>query len=192
MDKTLIKTLADLVRLSAEEFGNKAYIKEKSGTNIVEYSHAKLYSDSLKIASYIKSVFGDEKVHAAIIGPSSSMYLAAYFGTIVGGNVTVPLDAQLQAKDITDLVNRADVNLFFYDTRYAAMIPVLKENCPQIKSFVALHDTEGAQITISSIVAQYPEAATVEIDPASLASIVYTATPFRWILRPITPCTAIF
>lgn len=175
MDKTKIKTLADLVRLSAEEFGTKAYIKEKSGQDITEYSHAKLYSDSRRIASYIKAVFGSDKVHAAIIGPSSSMYLAAYFGTILGGNVTVPLDAQLQAEDITDLVNRADVNLFFYDTRYASMISVLKESCPQIKAFVALHDAEGAEVTLSTITNKYPEAEAVEIDPSSLASIVYTS-----------------
>ncbi len=175
MDKALIKTLADLVRLSAEEFGDKAYIKEKTGKDIAEYSHAKLYSDARKIASYIKSVFGDEKVHAAIIGPSSSMYLAAYFGTILGGNVTVPLDAQLQAEDITDLVNRADVNLFFYDTRYATMIEHLKANCPQVKAFVALHDAEDALVTIASITNEYPEAEPIEIDPSSLASIVYTS-----------------
>ncbi|MBQ8540329.1 MAG: AMP-binding protein [Clostridia bacterium] len=175
MDKTKIKTLADLVRLSAEEFGDKAYIKEKAGTEIVEYSHAKLYSDARKIAYYIKSVYEGEKVHAAIIGPSSSMYLAAYFGTIVGGNVTVPLDAQLQAEDITDLVNRADVNLFFYDTRYAAMIPHLKENCPQVKAFVALHEAEGAEITIAEITEKFSKAEPVEIDPSSLASIVYTS-----------------
>ncbi|MBQ7875851.1 MAG: AMP-binding protein [Clostridia bacterium] len=175
MDKSLIKTLSDLVRLSAEEFGDKAYIKEKSGKDIVEYSHAKLYSDARKIASYIKSVFGNEKVHAAIIGPSSSMYLAAYFGTIVGGNVTVPLDAQLQAEDIADLVNRADVNLFFYDTRYAAMVPYLKNACPQVKAFVALHDVSDAEATLSSIISEYPEAEPIEIDPSSLASIVYTS-----------------
>ncbi|MBQ6795896.1 MAG: AMP-binding protein [Clostridia bacterium] len=175
MDKATVKTLADLVRLSAEEFGTKAYIKEKAGKDIVEYSHIKLYSDARRIASYIKSVYGDDKVHAAIIGPSSAMYLAAYFGTIVGGNVTVPLDAQLQANDITDLVNRADVNLFFYDTRYAAMIPALKEGCPQVKAFVALHDAEGAETTLDAIINEYPETEPTQIDPSSLASIVYTS-----------------
>lgn len=175
MDKALIKTLADLVRLSAEEFGDKAFIKEKAGNDISEYSHAKLYSDSRRIAAYIKSVFGNEKVHAAIIGPSSSAYLAAYFGTIVGGNVTVPLDAQLQVEDISDLVNRADVNLFFYDTRYGAMIPALKESCPQVKAYVALHNVEGADVQLTDIVSKYPEAEEVEISPDSLASIVYTS-----------------
>lgn len=175
MDKTKLKTLVDLVRLSAEEFGTKAYIKEKAGSDITEYSHAKLYSDSLKLASFTKELFGDEKVHAAIIGTSSSMYLAAYFGTIVGGNVTVPLDAQLQAPDIIDLVNRADVNLFFYDSRFLPMVPALKANCPQVKAFVSLQDSEGVDNSVPQITAKYVEAEPCEVDPSSLASIVYTS-----------------
>ena len=53
MNKALNNTLQDLVRLAAEEYGDKTYIREKAGKDTVDHSFAKLYSDSRKIASYL-------------------------------------------------------------------------------------------------------------------------------------------
>lgn len=40
-------------------------------------------------------------------------------GTVNGGNVAVPLDAQLPAEDICDLLIRADVTTLVYDENKA-------------------------------------------------------------------------
>ncbi len=175
MNKELLLTLQDLVRLAAEEYGSKAYIKEKAGTEIVEKSFSDLYDNARRISSYLSEVLGGEKAHAAVIGPTSYNYLAAYFGTVINGNVTVPLDAQLACDDICDLINRADVNAFFFDKRYEAMIPAIKENCPQIKAFVSLQPVDCADISVSEIVEKYAPEELREVKGSDLASIVYTS-----------------
>jgi len=175
MNKELLKTLQDLVRLAAEEYGDKAYIKEKAGTAIVEKSFNDLYDNSRRIASCLTEKLGGEKVHAAVIGPTSYAYLAAYFGTVINGNVTVPLDAQLACDDICELMNRADVNVFFFDKRYEPMIAAVKENCPQIKAYISLQPADCADISISEIVEKYQPAELKNVAQSDLASIVYTS-----------------
>ena len=175
MDKTLLITLQDLIRKAAEEYGTKTFIKEKSGSDIVEKSFVDLYDDSRKVASYLKEEIPGEKVHAAIIGATSYHYLVAYFGAIVGGNVTVPLDAQLSCEDICELMDRADVNAFFFDKRYEPMIDAIREACPNIKVLVALHEAEGADSSIAAITATYPFAELPMVSESDLASIVYTS-----------------
>ena len=175
MDKTKVKSLQDLVRLAAEEYGDHPFIKEKAGKDVVEKSFNQFFSDTRKVASFLLEAMGGEKIHAATIGPTSYAYLVGYFGTIMGGNVTVPLDAQLACEDICDLMNRADVNVFFYDARYAAMLPAIKINCPALKTYVALQPHDGAENVLTEILEKYDEAQLYNIPSESLASIVYTS-----------------
>lgn len=175
MDKTSAKTLQDLIRLAAEEY-DKPYIKEKSGTEILEHSFKEMYLDAKKIAAYLNEAFNGEKVHGAIIGPSGYAYMATYFGLVSAGNVAVPLDAQLSASDLTDLINRADVNAFFFDTRYVSMLSEIKASCPGIKVFVALHSVEGAEISLDEILEKHaPMEKLPSVSPSDLASIIYTS-----------------
>ncbi len=175
MDKNSIRTLQDLARHANDSFGNLPFIKEKNGKEIAETSFGKFFDSSRRVASYLAETLGGEKVHASVIGLTCSAYLIAYFGTVMNGNVTVPLDAQLSAEDITDLVDRADVNVFFFDKRYEPIIPAVKAGCPKIKVFVCLQQCDAADTSISEITEKYAPAELVSVDEKQLASIVYTS-----------------
>ncbi len=175
MDKTSIKNLQDLIRHAKESFGSLPFIKEKNGIEIAETSFEKFYDNSRRVASYLLEALDGNKVHASIIGPSCSAYLAAYFGTVINGNVTVPLDAQLSSDDIIDLVDRADVNVFFFDKKYESVIPDIKANCSKIKAYVCFQQSEAADISIEEITEKYSPAELIPFDEQQLASIVYTS-----------------
>lgn len=175
MDKTAIKTLQDLVKHAAESFGANAFIKEKDGKEIAETSFEKFFENSRRVSKYLEKVLGGEKVHASIIGLTCSQYLTAYFGTVMNGNVTVPLDAQLAPADIIDLVDRADVNVFFFDKRYEPMLPAIKESCPKIKAYVSLQASDSADTNIAEILEKYAPAELKTFSDEELASIVYTS-----------------
>lgn len=175
MEKNAIKTLQDLVRHGAESFGDLEFIREKAGKEIIDTSFAKFFENSRRVASFLAEKLEGKKVHSAIIGVTSSAYLTAYFGTVLNGNVTVPLDAQLGVEDICDLINRADVNVFFFDKRYEPMLPAIKANCGGIKEYVSLQPCDSVEQNISGIIASYPVAELVPFSDKELASIVYTS-----------------
>lgn len=174
MNRDTVKNLRDLIERAAVLYGDKTYIKEKAGKDVVEKSFNDMMNDSKRISNYLASN-NDGKVHAAVIGPTSYAYLISYFGTVSGANVIVPLDAQLPCPEICELLQRADVSVFFYDGRYAPMLPAIKAACPGVKTYVCLQEAEEGE-NVPAILEKYEPAAELpEITPDTLASIVYTS-----------------
>lgn len=168
MDKSKIKTLQDLLRESANEYGDRTFLKEKKGKDISEKSFKELYEDSCRLAGYLRSKY-DGVIHTAVIGGSSYAWLVSYFGTVCGGNACVPLDAQLLCGDMCELLNRADVTVFMYDEKYKDMISEVREKCPNVKEFIAF-DNELPKILAENEPAMLPN-----VSPDALASISYTS-----------------
>lgn len=169
------KTLKDLVFNAANEFGDREYIIEKDGGKTKSLSYKKLFENAGKISSYVDSKKTSDTVHAAVIGPTCSKYIECYFGTVLGKNVIVPIDAQLSPEDICSLLNRSDSEMLFFDARFAQIIPLVKKSCEKVKSFVSFTESESADTYVEKITGEYPEAGNCGISPDDLASIVYTS-----------------
>ncbi len=174
MNRDTVKNLRDLIERAAALYGDKTFVKEKAGKEVVEKSFNDMVNDSKRISNFLLSE-NEGTIHAAVIGPTSYAYLISYFGTVSAGNVIVPLDAQLPCPDICELLQRADVSVFFYDGRYAPMLPAIKAACPAVKTYVCLQATDEGE-NVPAILAKYQPASDLpEITPESLASIVYTS-----------------
>ena len=171
MERANIFTLCDLVKSAAAEHGDHTFIREKQGKEIADKSYAQFYDDVRKVNAFLKN---KGKLHTAVIGPTSYNYLVSWFGTVIGGNVIVPLDAQLACEDICDLMRRADVSVFFYDSRFEAMLPQIKEECPEIDTFICIGESESEQ-TLASILENGEMADAADVKPSDLAAIVYTS-----------------
>lgn len=99
----------------------------------------KNYEDCKRLNGFLKPM---GRLHAAVIGATSYNYIVSWFGTSLGGNTVVPLDAQLVCEDICELLNRADVSVFFYDPRFSEMLDKIKAACPAIHTYICLGETE--------------------------------------------------
>lgn len=174
MNKTTIKTLRDLMTRSAELYTDMIFVKEKAGKEISEKTFQDMCHDSLSISNYLLSEL-NEDIHAAVIGPTSYAYLVSYFGTVSTGNVMVPLDALLPCPDLCELLQRADVNVFFYDAKYLPMLDAIKAACPKITTYICLQECENG-LSIPALLSKYEPATKLpEITPDTLAAIVYTS-----------------
>lgn len=169
MDKQTIKTLQDLVAASAKEYGDKIFVKEVCGKEIAEHSFAAFCEDVQRMTAFINARRTGDTLHAAVIGASSYAWLVSYFGTVCGGNAAVPLDAQLGCADICELLNRSDTQIFFYDSRYAPMIPQIKESCPAVTTYVSFGE-DFDEILASETPQAFPS-----VSPQALAAISYTS-----------------
>lgn len=169
MNKSNIKTLQELVNASADEYGNRVFVKEKCGKDIVEKTFIQFREDVKKAMAYVNTFRNGEPIHCAVAGASSYAWIVSYFGTVCGGNASVPLDAQLGEDDIADLLNRSDSVIFFYDKRFDKMIDGLKSKCPEIKAFVSLEND------IPDILDKYNPEDFRPVEPSALSAISYTS-----------------
>ena len=168
MNKNDVKTIADLVTKSAEEYGSKVFLKEIVKNEVAEKTFEEFYTDIKKFYGYIKNKYGRD-VHTAVIGPSSYGWLVSWFGTVSGGSVAVPLDAQLSPEDICELLVRSDTDIFCYDSRYEKMIPAVKANCPNVKEYISFGEN------LPEILANTEPAELPSVPADKLAAIVYTS-----------------
>ena len=135
METAELRTLQDLLILSAGERPDKVWLREKAGKDIAEKRFGEMLEDCRKVSAYLRRQ-GEGPIHAGLVGSSSIAYLTCFFGTAIDGNVAVPIDPQLSAEEIADNLNRADVTVLFYDARFQALADGIRETCPQIKSCV--------------------------------------------------------
>ncbi len=176
MDKAKVRTLQDLITEAAAEYGTLPLVREKKGKEIVDTSFVDLLVNAKKVNAYVSAQARGERLHAAVIGATSSAYLTAYFGTVCGGNVIVPLDAQLSGEDLCDHLERADVKILFLDKKLTKELPLIKETCKKIEKFVTLQscDEEGVD-TLEAILTNCEPFEWMPLDPKSLACILYTS-----------------
>ncbi|MGN0682687.1 MAG: AMP-binding protein [Oscillospiraceae bacterium] len=172
------KTLRDLLYNADAEFGTIPFIRYSNKKDIVDVSFSEFRKRCDALGAFIREKISDKKIHIAITGTTSAPYLTGFFGTQVSGNTIVPLDAQLSVDDMCDCINRADVTVFMYDSRFAPIVPAIRQFCPQVTDIIQI-DGEPADSSVHSldkILEEYAgKAPTADIKPDDLAAIIYTS-----------------
>ena len=175
MKTSELKTLQDLLVLSAREHPDKVWLREKAGKEIREKTFGRFYEDALKVSSWLGGRrAGNGPVHAALLGTSSIAYITALLGCVVNGDLAVPIDPQLTPEEIMDHLDRADATVLFYDQRFQSLIASMEGECPKITEYVCLTEKEGV-FSLGEILQDSSPAGLAAVDPQQCACILYTS-----------------
>lgn len=120
MSQTL-RTINDLLKYSADRFGENACIKYVENKEVVTKTYNDMYADSLAEALYLCSEL-KPRSHIAVIGKTSYRFLTYYNAVFMCGGVAVPLGTDFSEEDIICCINKADVNAVIYDDSVAEKI----------------------------------------------------------------------
>ncbi len=134
------KTLYDLVQNAAIEYGDKAFIRYEKDDFVYEKSYAEFALECDALSTWVdkKNAEAGRKVHIALLGKSSYLYLTVLMGTVSAGAVAIPLDVQLSKEGLADCLKRSDVDIVFYDWEFNSQISVMREECKNVKEFISL------------------------------------------------------
>ena len=125
------RTLRDLLRNANEQFADRNMLRFEYDSHIIDTTYADFTSYAERIGAWAEEEAREKghQLHIATFGSPSRWLLTAIFGTVMSGNVIVPLDVQLGLEALTDTLSRADVDCVFYDTEHFnlvhARMPVL-------------------------------------------------------------------
>ena len=133
-----IKTLRDLVYTGAERFGDDPFFRTRTKKEFIDKSFAQFKHDADALGAWMEEL-SDKTLHASVFGLTSYEFLICWFGAVVSGNVSVPINAGNEAADLADEINRSDSEIVFLDERREACVEELKKLCPQVKHFVHMH-----------------------------------------------------
>lgn len=171
-----VQTLQDVLVHSAASYGKQTAYRYKVKKEVVDKTYEEVKRDSMAV-SWMVDHFGMTGKHIAILGTTTYQWIVSFFGVANSGSVAVPIDAQLPTDAICELLNRADVEMLFYDELRADVAGVVGKECPQIKQIISFQAVEKQdavwsweQLRTENLGEYY-----AEIDPDQLCTILFTS-----------------
>lgn len=124
-----IKSLKEVVDNKFEKYGERVAFLDKDGTsNYKEITYKNLKEKINALGTVLLEKFNLKDKKIAVIGENSYRWYISYMATICGVGVIVPLDRELPANEILNLVKRADVRCIIYSSRKEELINEIREN----------------------------------------------------------------
>ena len=171
-----VETLRDVIRHAKDSYGNQAAYRYKVKKDVEEKTFCDLDRDSMSVSRMVEAL-GMKGKHTAVLGTTTYHWIASFFGIVNSASVAVPIDAQLAAADICELLNRADVEMLIFDEIRADVAAMAKQACPQIQHIISLQAEEEKDgiLSWSSLIHQYQGEYETEIQPEQLCTILFTS-----------------
>lgn len=142
----LSSTIREILVKSEEAYGSwdafRFKVKQSDGEGkksvaVENKTYTDLKADSECFSAALDSL-GEVKGHIAILGTTSYEWIVAYLGIVNSGSVAVPLDAQLPAEELCDLLNRAEVTTLVFDETKADAVCKAQKECAGLKHIISM------------------------------------------------------
>ncbi|MBQ8592077.1 MAG: AMP-binding protein [Lachnospiraceae bacterium] len=171
-----VETLRDIVKYSAQTYGDQAAYRYKVKKEIEDKSFHNVNKDSMAVSRMLEA-FGMKGKHIALIGTTTYQWIVSYFGVTCSASVAVPIDAQLPADAICELLERADVEMLIFDEIRADVAKAVKEACSRVQYIISMQAEEEKDGFLSwkKLVEEHQGEYETEIDPDQLCTILFTS-----------------
>ena len=147
----IMDSLKDLLNVRFDKYADKAAFIEKTDDskefNKVLYKEVKENINALGTIMLEKFNLKGEKI--AVIGENSSKWYETYLAVVCGVGIIVPLDKELPANEVLNLLKRADVKCIVYSTRRKELIEGIKNKLPKDMIFIEMSKGKSDEISYS-------------------------------------------
>lgn len=162
----------DAIRYKVKHAGESG----KKETKVEAKTYTQLRNDSERFSAVLAEL-GEKRRHIAIVGATSYSWITAYYGTVSSGSVAVPLDANLPAEDLCELIDRADVTTLVYDETKAEVAQKASEQCSGLKNLIAMQpeSTVANALSMWALIDKAAPDTGCAPKPEDLATIMFTS-----------------
>lgn len=192
-DVKYVETIKEMIDASVEAFPDRvAYMykdEHKEPFKTMTYAEFKAEQNAIG-AALIERGFKGSKI--AVIGENSHRWALSYYSVVCGVGVIVPIDRNLEPGEITNLLERADVEAIFASPKLAPTVVPLLDELPLVKQVIIMaapNDevdeliTDNRLITMSQLVAEGKELVSegkqgyidAQINADDLSTILFTS-----------------
>ena len=139
-ETTVFENFRIMTENAAAKFPDKiavSYRKNPKDKEAINVTYTQMKEDIRHFGT--KAVeMGLREKHVAIVGEATYAWVVAFFGLMSIGAVTVPIDKELPALEIADILRVSDSCAVFYGKTAAEKIDEERANIPGVKTFVAM------------------------------------------------------
>jgi len=160
------ETFEQLLALVEFQYGDKVLFRTKHRKSKETVTYNQFYDDVQKLASHFSKTYGTRN-KIAVIGENSYEWILAYFAVVCSNNIIVPIDKELSAPDITELLNECECRTLIYSKYYD---DIAEDIGGIISDFESV-----AMPKLRSFIESVESAEWIVTDPNELAVIIYTS-----------------
>lgn len=133
-----LKTLKDIILKKCEQYAsNVAFLeKNKVTKKFEEISYEKLKEDTMALATALVSKYKLRGQKVAVIGENSYRWYISYLAATTGVGIVVPLDKELPANEIENLLNRSKAGCIIYSSKKEDVILEAKKKVSKDVIFI--------------------------------------------------------
>jgi 2-aminobenzoate-CoA ligase len=160
-----------LDKMVSRGFGHRPVIRAAEGG----CTYTELYAQANRIANVLVREMGLKPGNRVLLrGPNSPMMAACWFAVMKAGGVCVATMPLLRAKELTDIVTKAQVSHALCDKRLAAELESARPKCPTLKAVKHWHDE--APGSLDALCARQPQVfSNVDTAAEDVALIAFTS-----------------
>lgn len=171
------KTIYDLVQNAGSDYSDRIFLRYEDNDVVYDVTYGEFAAECRAIGAWVhdQDQKAGHKVQVGLLGSSSHHYLTVLLGVMGNGNISIPLDIQMNVDTLSDCLNRSDVDILFYDWEHHALVEGVKERCPGVKAYISLQ--HGKHVPCSdNILKEYAgRSVTPEVSGKDCAMILFTS-----------------
>ena len=132
------ETIKDIVLNKFLEHNDKIAIMDKKidCEEFESYTYIRLREDILSLGTALNNILNVEDEKIAIIGENSYRWITTYLASISGVGVVVPLDKELPANEILNLLKRSNAKTIVYSNKKKEVINEIRSKLKENINFI--------------------------------------------------------
>src|SRR3954463_591584 len=121
----------------ARGYGHRVALRSPEG----ECTYTQLFTQANRLANVLTREMGLKPGNRVLLrGPNNPMMAACWFAVMKAGGVCVATMPLLRAKELTEIINKAQVTHALCDKRLAAELSAAAPNCPSLREIKFWYD----------------------------------------------------
>ncbi|MBQ8044285.1 MAG: AMP-binding protein [Clostridia bacterium] len=140
-----LKLIRDSFDLTTKELPEKVgFLEKRPGKKeFREITYKEFRQDVTSIGAALIKKLGLQGERIAVIGENSYEWAVSYYSVVCGAGLVVPLDKELPASEIANLVKRSRAKAIFFSNRKRDLINSIREQVPDLKYYIELYSDEN-------------------------------------------------
>lgn len=137
-----IRDFKDLIDQSERLFSERPAYKLKNKDGVY---YEVTYSSFRHSINYLANSLvndGYKRAHIAVVGANSYNWSVTYLAVTCSDNIIVPIDKELTADNMLDVIMDSDATVLFGDKKYIKRIEALKDQLPDGFRFICFDDVQ--------------------------------------------------
>ena len=180
------ENIRQVIEYSAKKYEEKsAFVikkKDKEKTSYINISYKQLLNDVNALGCSLFNL-GYKDTRVAIIGKNRYEWILTHLSSVMGSNVSIPLDKDLQLEELENSLIRSEASVLVFDLHLLHLVEEIRErNKTSIKEFICMDKKEEYKSIPELIEDGYKkieegkvEYLNIRIDPSKMCVLLFTS-----------------